>query len=300
MKLLVVNLSWFDGDYDKKAKTTASGFGHAKTDPYVHECFNFKNKNGTYYASIPGVSSPNIRRLGADGSDNSVSDVFVIFISRDAKSGTRKIIGYYENAIVFKKAQKGPNRLNGQNIYYSISAHEAKIFPAARRPVIDGISSYKGSKGLFGQKAIWYPDLNNPNIVNVVSRMLADIGKCEQFFGYKNLAEYEEKLNTETEISRNDDPQKRKHRLETAPTVPLKIQMITSQYVRNPDVRAEVLCRANGVCEECHKPAPFVSKNTGQPYLEVHHRTPLSQGGEDTVENTIAVCPNCHRKLHFG
>lgn len=76
--------------------------------------------------------------------------------------------------------------------------------------------------------------------------------------------------------------------------------MLTCQYLRNPDVRAEVLCRAKGICEECHQPAPFISKNTGHPYLEVHHRIPLSQGGKDTVENSIAVCPNCHRKLHFG
>ena len=24
----------------------------------------------------------------------------------------------------------------------------------------------------------------------------------------------------------------------------------------------------------------------------------LSKGGEDTVENAVALCPNCHRKMH--
>lgn len=33
---------------------------------------------------------------------------------------------------------------------------------------------------------------------------------------------------------------------------------------------------------------------------EVHHKVPLSAGGDDTVENAIALCPNCHRKAHFG
>ena len=300
MRLLVINLSWFEGNYDKKAKTSASGFAYAKEDPYVHECFNFKNKGGFYYAFVPGISSLNIKRLGALPSDSSISDVFVIFISKDSKIGTRKIIGYYENATVFKKYQKGPNKMNGQNIYYLGSSSTAKVFPVEKRPVIDGISSFKGSKGLFGQKAVWYPDLNNPNIVNIVSRMLADIGKSEQFFGYKNLEEYTQTLNIETEISYHEDPQRRKQRLQKAPDVPTKVQMLTCQYLRNPDVRAEVLCRAKGICEECHQPAPFISKNTGHPYLEVHHRIPLSQGGKDTVENSIAVCPNCHRKLHFG
>jgi 5-methylcytosine-specific restriction protein A len=24
----------------------------------------------------------------------------------------------------------------------------------------------------------------------------------------------------------------------------------------------------------------------------------LSAGGADTIENTVALCPNCHRKMH--
>ncbi|WP_163591073.1 HNH endonuclease, partial [Klebsiella variicola] len=38
----------------------------------------------------------------------------------------------------------------------------------------------------------------------------------------------------------------------------------------------------------------------GTPFLEVHHIEWLSNGGEDSVENAIALCPNCHRQAHFG
>jgi 5-methylcytosine-specific restriction protein A len=38
----------------------------------------------------------------------------------------------------------------------------------------------------------------------------------------------------------------------------------------------------------------------GNPYLEVHHWIRLADGGEDTVNNAIAACPNCHRQQHFG
>jgi len=34
--------------------------------------------------------------------------------------------------------------------------------------------------------------------------------------------------------------------------------------------------------------------------LEVHHKVPLAEGGDDTVENAIALCPNCHRHAHYG
>jgi len=56
--------------------------------------------------------------------------------------------------------------------------------------------------------------------------------------------------------------------------------------------------RANGVCELCHNKAPF-NNSKGEPYLETHHIIWLSNGGEDTINNTVALCPNCHRKMHI-
>jgi 5-methylcytosine-specific restriction protein A len=94
--------------------------------------------------------------------------------------------------------------------------------------------------------------------------------------------------------------QDRLARLTNAPKKPQTIRTFSTAFVRNPDVVAEVLFRAEGQCEGCKKPAPFVSKATGDPYLEVHHITPLAQGGDDTVDNAWALCPNCHREKHFG
>lgn len=92
----------------------------------------------------------------------------------------------------------------------------------------------------------------------------------------------------------------RDERLAQANRKPEVIKVITSTFKRNPDVVATVLERANGICERCGAPAPFMRASDGTPYLEVHHKVRLADGGEDTIENTIAVCPNCHRELHFG
>lgn len=35
------------------------------------------------------------------------------------------------------------------------------------------------------------------------------------------------------------------------------------------------------------------------PFLEVHHVKWLAKGGSDTVNNVVALCPNCHRKMHL-
>lgn len=93
---------------------------------------------------------------------------------------------------------------------------------------------------------------------------------------------------------------KRQARLTKAPKKPAKVAVSTFVFARNPDVVAEVLLRAAGSCESCEKPAPFLRKKDGTPYLEVHHRQPLAEEGEDTVENALALCPNCHRRLHHG
>lgn len=81
---------------------------------------------------------------------------------------------------------------------------------------------------------------------------------------------------------------------------PEKIQQLGLQvFKRDPLVKTWTLNNANGKCEKCEIYGPF-EKEDGTIYLEVHHLTTLSDGGSDTVENTIALCPNCHRELHYS
>jgi 5-methylcytosine-specific restriction protein A len=70
-------------------------------------------------------------------------------------------------------------------------------------------------------------------------------------------------------------------------------------YQRSQDVRCYVLARAKGKCEGCSTPAPFVRPD-GTPYLEPHHLLRLSDGGPDHPAHVIALCPNCHRRVHAG
>jgi 5-methylcytosine-specific restriction endonuclease McrA len=97
-----------------------------------------------------------------------------------------------------------------------------------------------------------------------------------------------------------DPSKKRQERLASAKKKPARKEVTTSVFLRNPDVIAEVMHRAGQKCEQCKKKAPFKRRTDGTPYLEVHHRITLADGGEDTVQNAIALCPNCHRKAHFG
>jgi len=70
-------------------------------------------------------------------------------------------------------------------------------------------------------------------------------------------------------------------------------------YQRSVMVRSYVLARARGHCEACGRAAPFKT-NRGEPYLEPHHIRRLSDGGPDDPRFMGAVCPNCHREIHYG
>jgi 5-methylcytosine-specific restriction enzyme A len=74
---------------------------------------------------------------------------------------------------------------------------------------------------------------------------------------------------------------------------------IRNVYERSRDVRDYVLARAGDKCEGCDSLAPFL-RNDGSPYLEPHHIRRLSDGGPDHPAFVIALCPNCHRRVHAG
>ncbi len=78
-------------------------------------------------------------------------------------------------------------------------------------------------------------------------------------------------------------------------TVIIKVE----SFIRDPEVKAYVLGLAGGRCELCESKAPFVDES-GKPYLEVHHVKHLAEKGTDTVSNSVALCPNCHRGMHHS
>ena len=69
---------------------------------------------------------------------------------------------------------------------------------------------------------------------------------------------------------------------------------------RSAEVHAWTLQEAKGTCELCGDEGPFKRASSREPFLEVHHVEPLATGGPDVPENAVALCPNCHRRAHYG
>lgn len=76
-------------------------------------------------------------------------------------------------------------------------------------------------------------------------------------------------------------------------------------YLRNPKVAGEALKRSNYSCEIDHEHKSFTCKRTKSNFVEAHHLVPMGQQESfkvslDVVENIVALCPMCHRKLHHS
>lgn len=71
--------------------------------------------------------------------------------------------------------------------------------------------------------------------------------------------------------------------------------LLKKKYANNAYVAAYVKEKSNGICELCEKQAPFMED--GIPYLELFYIESLEHGGSVTIENSVAVCPNCKARL---
>jgi 5-methylcytosine-specific restriction protein A len=185
---------------------------------------------------------------------------------------------------------------------------EGKLFQRAMSaPAIDyfltQIAFDKGQASLANsieavQKHIkYYEDLRSVNLYKM--RTVVEQHKVKMLTPI-TLSEFEEAFSISVSKAIADSSLNRLARIKNATKIPAKICISTETYQRNPDVVAETLYRAAGICGRCLKPAPFTRRKDGTPYLEVHHKKQLANGGEDTVENAVALCANCHRELHYG
>lgn len=166
-----------------------------------------------------------------------------------------------------------------------------KLLP--KRPKSSALMA-SGSK--FASQPSFYYEVDDLSSLRALISKYLRLGETPPPDAASLFAEFDDQVSR----SLSDSPEKRRKRLKSAPAKPRKVTVTTYVFVRNADVVAEVLYRANGACEGCMKEAPFMRRASGEPYLEVHHRTPLAQGGDDTVLNAIALCPNCHRQHHYG
>ena len=134
------------------------------------------------------------------------------------------------------------------------------------------------------EHALVVAELSSPDI----TRQVCDFVTAVHLFKSKGIEEEAESL-SDTALAKKAQAATRK---------PKTISTVVTSFARDLYVSAYAKRRANGMCDLCRGKAPFASGN-GKPYLECHHIDWLANRGPDAIINTVALCPNCHRKMHI-
>lgn len=216
-----------------------------------------------------------IRKYGIDFcfivyGDEDIEDDFFVF----PWSETSKTI-FTDNNLEFNLSRTGKKPRN--RWHFSIKERNSEFYIHFTKAVVDiNITKYYSNKSYL--KKIIFPEVKLNNIID--------------------LDNYNKKLLEDQDIASKLAINELEFIARNAPKNPLKINVSVPRYTRNQFIVRLVKINANGICQLCGNRAPF-NNSDGTPYLETHHIIWLSRGGEDSIENTVALCPNCHRKVHI-
>lgn len=154
---------------------------------------------------------------------------------------------------------------------------------------------YQGEVELVSKPYQVFEEDINKNIRKVWKFPIRKIDLCKPApIDEEEIKKVEKKL--EKEILKEDEKSIKEKAFKVDGKVDTR-PVVSMHRSRNQYVCKYVKTRANGKCDLCGEPAPFNNKDN-TPYLESHHVITLSNNGPDTIYNAVALCPNCHRKIH--
>lgn len=162
MKIFYCRIGWMSSYRGCSTEKPING-GLYNKDNIGHEVYNYLGYNGRYYGFVePGRnSSIHIDRLGARKNDNNVNDILVVWVASNPTTGGQYIIGWYKDAIVYRKLEKVPDdamsiRTLKTHNFYDIYSERVTLLEEK-----DRIFQIKG----MGHSNIWY---GNEEVDNTV------------------------------------------------------------------------------------------------------------------------------------
>lgn len=194
---------------------------------------------------------------------------------------------------------------NGEIHLRFIGKYEQAV-PCYQHIITVGKNPHKSAVGVF----IRTSTIDNIDISKLFKDtiVLAAPKGAEEALAYR-LADFNqgnETIRVEKEIKR----QNHLHRPFQEPLGPepkLQGSSVSAHAIYPRDIRkkANAIRKANFLCEISNNHPLFKSRTTHQNYVEGHHLIPLKQEDNfsfslDIEANIVALCPHCHRLLHYG
>jgi 5-methylcytosine-specific restriction protein A len=170
-KMVLFNVAWMKRYQGLAGDAAVYGGSYVDENEFGAEIFNFQHFRDRVYGFVePGwepLKCINITRLGAQRADQSVSGVLAIWVARQSCGGKTVVVGWYENAKVYRKRQRPPanshrKQPDGQDAPYFVEAdknncllipQDKRDFQILRATELRAVN-YKA--GGIGQSNIWY------------------------------------------------------------------------------------------------------------------------------------------------
>ncbi|MCB2309709.1 hypothetical protein LGL55_01085 [Clostridium tagluense] len=133
MRIIFCNVTWlknYIGVSEDNKLSKISG-GEKDGNNEVYESYNFQDYNGKCYGYVSnrGGSLHLERFEKATVNDDSVDNVLVIWVAKQAKTGKNVIVGWYKNATLHKYSQEFyPYGGIGRDLYFSMEARSKECF----------------------------------------------------------------------------------------------------------------------------------------------------------------------------
>lgn len=162
MNIVFFNVAWM-----KNYQGENESFGGGKfprEQGAGHEVLNFQSFDGKVYGYVQPpyqgdrIGQIKLERINSEfAKQESIDDVFVVWVATDPKIGGRKVVGWYKNATVYRYFQKDISEriYKGNVIEYNASAYKSD---ARCVPEEDRIFEIPSGKDGFGEAQIWYAD----------------------------------------------------------------------------------------------------------------------------------------------
>jgi len=217
-----------------------------------------------------------LEKIGASKIDPEIDGITVIWFAVPREDSRPRVVGWYENATVYRDAQEPARGSPRKKWQYSFKAkyEDAHLVPVTQRFMLEvPAKTRRTDKGYIGERFWFYPD-TSPNYEKFLEsfRLMMCGGDLPKLRSPEEQAAYEEG---------------QQH----------TIEMVVS--ARNPKVSADAKARSNFTCEACEFNFKDFYGIIGSKFAEAHHKIPINAGTRTTTIDDIDVlCANCHRMVH--
>lgn len=176
-KIVFFNTGWMDFYQGLSNDTITGGGKHVDSTGWGGEMFNFKSFENNLYGYVqPKIDkkyqNPSIiklEKLGASETDESLNGVTVVWTATDPANGGTYIIGWYQNATVYRHYQNPPKNSKRRykntplGYFATTRVRNGTLLSVDERVV----QVQRQKKNWMGQSNVWYAD-NNPEFVKLV------------------------------------------------------------------------------------------------------------------------------------